>query len=103
MCTLPLFLSWCVFTLRVRAPITIASHPSVSDLGVFVVVQPPADRMIPSFFPPSDEKAKEMKLERCMRMLPQDQDTGGFFVAVLVKTGPILWQVGTYFTATFYI
>lgn len=49
--------------------------------------------MIPSFFPPSEDKAKALKLERCMRMLPQDQDTGGFFVAVLVKTGPILWQV----------
>ncbi|CAN0217500.1 unnamed protein product [Hapterophycus canaliculatus] len=49
--------------------------------------------MIPSFFPPSEETARALKLERCMRMLPQDQDTGGFFVAVLVKTGPILWQV----------
>lgn len=49
--------------------------------------------MIPSFFPPSEEEAKGLKFERCMRMLPQDQDMGGFFVAVLVKTGPILWQV----------
>ena len=30
-------------------------------------------------------------------MLPQDQDSGGFFVAVLVKTGPILWQVIPFF------
>ena len=50
-------------------------------------------RMLPSFFPPSLDRAKELKLERCIRMLPQDQDSGGFFVAVLVKTGPILWQV----------
>ena len=49
--------------------------------------------MIPSFFPPPEEQAKALKLERCIRMLPHDQDTGGFFVAVLVKTGPILWQV----------
>lgn len=49
--------------------------------------------MLPSFFPPPVEKARALKLERCMRMLPHDQDTGGFFVAVLVKTGPILWQV----------
>ncbi|CAN0401742.1 unnamed protein product [Laminaria digitata] len=52
--------------------------------------------MLPSFFPPSAERAKELKLERCIRMLPQDQDSGGFFVAVLVKTGPILWQVTDY-------
>lgn len=52
-----------------------------------------SERMLPSFFPPSAERAAVLKLERCMRVLPQDQDTGGFFMAVLIKTGPILWQV----------
>lgn len=34
-------------------------------------------------FPPKD--TKEFPLEYCMRFLPHDQDTGGFFVAVLEK------------------
>ena len=32
-------------------------------------------------------RAAELALERCMRFVPQDQDTGGFFVAVLRKRG----------------
>ncbi|KAL1526126.1 hypothetical protein AB1Y20_014854 [Prymnesium parvum] len=36
-------------------------------------------------FPPSAAEAKEMGLERCVRLLPHDQDTGGFFVAVFEK------------------
>lgn len=43
---------------------------------------------IPStVFPPSDPS--EMNLEHCVRVLPQDNDTGGFFVALLrKKTAP---------------
>ncbi|XP_049852446.1 RNA cytosine C(5)-methyltransferase NSUN2-like [Schistocerca gregaria] len=36
-------------------------------------------------FPPDEETAKSYHLERCMRFLPHDQDTGGFFVAVIEK------------------
>ncbi|KAG0416303.1 hypothetical protein HPB47_006519, partial [Ixodes persulcatus] len=44
-------------------------------------------------FPPSPEVAAQLKLERCVRILPHQQDTGGFFVAVLKKTGSILpWE-----------
>ncbi|KAG7325814.1 hypothetical protein KOW79_010739 [Hemibagrus wyckioides] len=47
----------------------------------------------PSMFPPTDpEKLKSMQLERCMRILPHHQNTGGFFVAVLVKKGPMPWN-----------
>ncbi|KAK3508300.1 hypothetical protein QTP70_019537 [Hemibagrus guttatus] len=47
----------------------------------------------PSMFPPTDpEKLKSMHLERCMRILPHHQNTGGFFVAVLVKKGPMPWN-----------
>eukprot|EP00854_Cymbomonas_tetramitiformis_P023026 gene23026-27861_t len=50
-------------------------------------LQDKADKMekniVPSMFP-SEEKAK-LPLERCMRFLPHQQDTGGFFVAVLQK------------------
>lgn len=40
----------------------------------------------PSVFPPSESAAREAHLERCIRIVPHDQDTGGFFVAVLRKT-----------------
>ncbi|KAK3277855.1 hypothetical protein CYMTET_14163 [Cymbomonas tetramitiformis] len=42
-----------------------------------------------SCFPPSAEEASELQLRRCMRILPQDNDTGGFFVAVLRKVAPL--------------
>uniref|UniRef100_A0A9J7X122 tRNA (cytosine(34)-C(5))-methyltransferase n=1 Tax=Cyprinus carpio carpio TaxID=630221 RepID=A0A9J7X122_CYPCA len=47
----------------------------------------------PTMFPPTDpEKLASMKLERCMRILPHHQNTGGFFVAVLVKKAPMPWN-----------
>lgn len=36
-------------------------------------------------FPPTAEEAAWMHLEKCMRCVPQDEDTGGFFVATLRK------------------
>ena len=38
-----------------------------------------------SLFPPSAEENEWMQLKRCMRCLPHDEDTGGFFVATLRK------------------
>ena len=38
-----------------------------------------------SLFPPTQAEAEAMQLERCVRLLPQDNDGGGFFVAVLEK------------------
>nr|XP_006013532.1 PREDICTED: tRNA (cytosine(34)-C(5))-methyltransferase-like [Latimeria chalumnae] len=47
----------------------------------------------PTMFPPKDpEKLKAMNLEKCIRILPHHQDTGGFFVAVLVKKAPMPWN-----------
>lgn len=44
-------------------------------------------------FPPSSEVATQLKLERCIRILPHQQDTGAFFVAVLRKIAPKLpWE-----------
>jgi 16S rRNA C967 or C1407 C5-methylase (RsmB/RsmF family) len=40
-------------------------------------------------FPPTAEEAANFKLERCMRILPQDMDTGGFFVTLLKKVAPM--------------
>jgi len=39
-------------------------------------------------FPPTPEEAASMGLERCLRLLPHDANTGGFFVCLIRKTGP---------------
>jgi len=36
-------------------------------------------------FPPELSVAKEMGLEKCIRILPHYQNTGGFFITVLRK------------------
>eukprot|EP01084_Bolivina_argentea_P207291 353705_1 len=36
-----------------------------------------------AMWPPSLDDAKAAHLERCARLLPQAQDTGGFFIAAL--------------------
>ncbi|XP_069469824.1 RNA cytosine C(5)-methyltransferase NSUN2 [Ambystoma mexicanum] len=47
----------------------------------------------PTMFPPKDaEKLKALQLERCLRILPHHQNTGGFFVAVLVKKTAMPWN-----------
>jgi len=46
-------------------------------------------RIKSSCFPPTDEEVTTMHLEKCIRCLPQDNDTGGFFVALLKKTASI--------------
>ncbi|CAG8513683.1 4054_t:CDS:10 [Diversispora eburnea] len=40
-----------------------------------------------SLWPPPN--VNELNLERCIRIYPHFQDTGGFFIAILQKTGPI--------------
>ncbi|CAL1544176.1 unnamed protein product [Lymnaea stagnalis] len=40
-----------------------------------------------TIFPPTKEEAEKFHLERCLRILPHQQDSGGFFVAVLQKLG----------------
>ena len=46
-------------------------------------------RVRSTVFPPTAEEASKMNLERCMRCLPQDMDTGGFFVALFKKVAPM--------------
>ena len=46
-------------------------------------------RIPKSAFPPTPEEAADFHLERCIRCLPQDNNTGGFFVALLRKTAPM--------------
>jgi len=42
-----------------------------------------------SCFPPTEAEASTFGLEKCLRCLPHDMDTGGFFVALLKKVKPI--------------
>lgn len=46
----------------------------------------------PQMFPPTPEEAPELHLDRCIRILPHHQDTGGFFVALLEKTALCPWE-----------
>jgi len=46
-------------------------------------------RVRSTVFPPTAEEVSKMNLERCMRCLPQDMDTGGFFVALFKKVAPM--------------
>jgi len=42
-----------------------------------------------SCFPPTEEEAKRFELHKCLRSLPQDMDTGGFFVTLFKKVKPL--------------
>jgi 16S rRNA C967 or C1407 C5-methylase (RsmB/RsmF family) len=42
-----------------------------------------------SCFPPNPDEAAQFKLEKCLRCLPHDLDTGGFFVALFKKVYPL--------------
>ncbi|KAG7364279.1 NOL1/NOP2/sun family RNA methylase [Nitzschia inconspicua] len=45
-------------------------------------------RVVASCFPPTPEEVSSFHLDRCMRIMPQDMNTGGFFVALLKKVAP---------------
>ncbi|KAL3805409.1 hypothetical protein ACHAWO_006213 [Cyclotella atomus] len=38
-----------------------------------------------TLWPPESSKIDELHLDRCLRLLPQDNDTGGFFVAIFKR------------------
>ena len=42
-------------------------------------------KMMKSHWPPAPEEVEGLHLERCMRIYPHLQDTGGFFVAVFER------------------
>lgn len=52
----------------------------------------PTEGFKETMFPPSPEVADKLKLERCLRIYPHLQNTGGFFVAVLEKKAELPWQ-----------
>ncbi|KAL3287618.1 hypothetical protein HHI36_002087 [Cryptolaemus montrouzieri] len=43
----------------------------------------------PQMFPPKEEDKSKFNLNKCIRILPHQQNTGAFFVAVLEKTAPL--------------
>jgi len=45
-----------------------------------------------TMFPPSEEDQAVFNLEKCMRIMPHDNDTGAFFCAVFTKLGTLPWQ-----------
>ncbi|KZO98510.1 S-adenosyl-L-methionine-dependent methyltransferase [Calocera viscosa TUFC12733] len=58
-------------------------HDTYAEYEKAIADKEPPKRLLPTLWPP--ENAKSLHLERCMRILPQDQDTGAFFVALLQK------------------
>eukprot|EP01138_Halocafeteria_seosinensis_P001893 gb/GECG01001939.1/.p1 GENE.gb/GECG01001939.1/~~gb/GECG01001939.1/.p1 ORF type:complete len:830 (+),score=119.76 gb/GECG01001939.1/:1-2490(+) len=48
-----------------------------------------AHRLLPTMFPPAAAEAERLNLNRCLRLMPQDSNTGGFFVCLLKKTKPL--------------
>lgn len=46
----------------------------------------------PQMFPPAAEDADKFGLNRCLRVLPHHQNTGGFFVAALTKKRLLPWE-----------
>lgn len=67
---------------------------SESDSGFFTLYEQVPHRrqrkIVQSLFPPSPEElaSGSFPLERCLRLVPHDQDTGAFFVAVIQKKAP---------------
>uniref|UniRef100_A0A1Q3EYJ8 tRNA (cytosine(34)-C(5))-methyltransferase n=1 Tax=Culex tarsalis TaxID=7177 RepID=A0A1Q3EYJ8_CULTA len=46
----------------------------------------------PPMFPPAPEEAAKFNLDRCIRVLPHQQNTGGFFIALLEKKRRLPWE-----------
>ena len=50
------------------------------------------NQILPSMFPPPPDTAQSLGLEKCLRLLPHNQNTGGFFVALLEKVALCPWE-----------
>jgi multisite-specific tRNA:(cytosine-C5)-methyltransferase len=70
-------------------------HPGVSTWKVYgkdgeeKPVYNEEDKIAASAYPPTEEEAKDMHLDYCMRVYPQDQNTGGFFITVFEKEADV--------------
>ncbi|DAZ94792.1 TPA: hypothetical protein N0F65_002405, partial [Lagenidium giganteum] len=45
-------------------------------------------KLLSTMFPPTAEEAARFNLDRCMRCVPQDANTGGFFICLFKKVAP---------------
>ena len=50
----------------------------------------------PSLFSGSTEFLDKIGIDRTMRVLPHDQDTGGFYLALFKKKDHIIWSKPCY-------
>ena len=75
--------SWAVFD---DGPTELDAPPLIEYATHGDVPEKRQSRFKPSHFPPAEEAVRDA-LRRCMRFVPHDDDTGGFFVTVLRKGG----------------
>lgn len=80
-------------------------HKGVSNWKVFgkdgEMKQLGEDEKLPAtLYPPTPEEADSMHLDYCMRVYPQDQNTGGFFITVFEKEAEPENEVATKREAT---
>lgn len=71
-------------------------YPASKDLTLYTKFDEVDEKwhtqLRPQMFPPEKENAEKFHLDRCLRILPHHQNTGGFFVAVLTKTAALPWE-----------
>ncbi|KAL4144589.1 hypothetical protein PRNP1_013718 [Phytophthora ramorum] len=67
---------------------TLTEYTSYDDYVVKNTEEKKKDKIRATMFPPTAEEADTLHLERCMRCLPQDENTGGFFICLLKKVAP---------------
>ena len=77
--------SWDEATLKERA----SAQGLVEYTSFDEVPEEWQSRVRKTVFPPTEEEAAKFRLEKCLRCLPHDMDTGGFFVALLRKVAPL--------------
>ncbi|XP_058825989.1 tRNA (cytosine(34)-C(5))-methyltransferase [Topomyia yanbarensis] len=53
----------------------------------------------PYMFPPTPDEVEKFNLTRCIRVLPHQQNTGGFFIALLEKKKKLPWESDQQITA----
>ncbi|XP_055594713.1 tRNA (cytosine(34)-C(5))-methyltransferase [Uranotaenia lowii] len=71
-------------------------EPATKDMTFYKTFEevPNSQRTVirKQMFPPNPEDAPKYHLDRCIRVLPHQQNTGGFFIALLVKKAKLPWE-----------
>jgi 16S rRNA C967 or C1407 C5-methylase (RsmB/RsmF family) len=65
-------------------PVTLRWHDNYTDAK-----NSGMENVVKSLWPPAGGERDRFLLHRCVRLWPQDQDTGGFFIALLKKKSEI--------------